>query len=79
MAIHTGSFETWKARIPCDLAAQLRSDAELLGLDERAEIVKAALAMLHRHADELRKARSIDAFYGDAEPPLPVGVRSSEA
>ncbi|MGC1207998.1 MAG: hypothetical protein WA880_08605 [Ornithinimicrobium sp.] len=43
MAIHTGSFETWKARIPCDLAAQLRSDAELLGLDERAEIVKAAL------------------------------------
>lgn len=75
MTTTTGSSETWQARITHDLAAQLRNDAELLGLDGRTEIVKAALQLLHRRAAEERMARSVDDFYGNSEPPLPVGVR----
>lgn len=75
MAVTTGSSETWQARITHELAAQLRSDAEVLGLDGRTEIVKAALELLHRRAAEERMARSVDAFYGDKQPPLPLGVR----
>lgn len=75
MTTTTGASETWQARITHELAAQLRSDAELLGLDGRTEIVKAALELLHRRAAEERMARSVDDFYGDREPPLPVGVR----
>ncbi len=75
MTTTTRASETWQARITHDLAAQLRSDAELLGLDGRTEIVKAALELLHRRAAEERMARSVDDFYGDREPPLPVGVR----
>lgn len=75
MATTTGNSETWQARIGHDFAVQLRRDAELLGLDGRTEIVKAALELLRRHAAEERMARSIDDFYGDREPPLPVGVR----
>ncbi len=71
----TGASETWQARISHELAAQLRSDAEVLGLDGRTEIVKAALELLHRRAAEERMARSVDAFYGDTRPPLPVGAR----
>ncbi len=69
--------ETWQARIGHDLAAQLRRDAELLGLDGRTEIVKAALQLLSRTAAEERMARSVADFYGDGEPPLPIGVRGS--
>lgn len=76
MATATRSSETWQARIPHDLAAQLRDDAELLGLEGRTEIVKAALQLLHRRAAEERMARSVDDFYGNSQPPLPVGVRS---
>lgn len=79
MTTTTGSFETWQARITHDLAAQLRNDAELLGLEGRTEIVKAALHLLHRRAAEERMARSVDDFYGDSEPPLPVGVRTEPA
>lgn len=79
MTATTAASETWQARISHDLAAQLRDDAELLGLDGRTEIVKAALALLHRRASEERMARSIDDFYGDDDPPLPVGVRLAPA
>ena len=79
MTTTTGASETWQARITHDLAAQLRNDAELLGLDGRTEIVKAALEMLHRRAAEERMARSVDDFYGTSEPPLPIGVRSVPA
>lgn len=75
MTTTTGTTETWQARITHDLAAKLRQDAEVLGLDGRTEIVKTALELLHRHAAEERMARSVDAFYGDKEPPLPIGVR----
>ena len=75
MTTTTGASETWQARITHDLAAQLRSDAAFLGLDGRTEIVKAALELLHRHAAEERMARSVDAFYGDTRPPLPIGAR----
>ena len=73
----TGASETWQARISHDLAAQLRNDAELLGLDGRTEIVKAALELLHRRAAEERMAGSVDDFYETGEPPLPIGVRSA--
>lgn len=76
MATATRSSETWQARIPHDLAAQLRDDAELLGLEGRTEIVKAALQLLHRRAAEERMARSVDDFYGNSQAPLPVGVRA---
>jgi hypothetical protein len=74
MATTTGTSETWQARITHDLAAKLRNDAEVLGLEGRTEIVKAALELLHRRAAEERMARSVDDFYGDTEPPLPIGV-----
>jgi hypothetical protein len=67
----TRSSETWQARITHDLAAQLRHDAQILGLDGRTEIVRAALELLHRRAAEERMAQ----FYGTEPPPLPVGVR----
>jgi hypothetical protein len=69
-----GPTEVWQARIARDLASQLRSDAAVLGLTARTDIVKAALELLHRHAAEVRMAQSVDEFYGGATPPLPVGV-----
>ena len=75
MTTRTDASETWQARIGHDLAAQLRLDAELLGLDGRTEIVKAALQLLHRRAAEERMAGNVANFYGDGEPPLPIGVR----
>jgi len=71
----TGASETWQARISHQRAAQLRDDAELLGLDGRTEIVKAALELLHKQAAEERMARSVDSFYAGREPALPIGVR----
>jgi len=41
--------------------------------------VKAALELLHRRAAEERMARSVDNFYGDDVPPLPIGVRPTHA
>jgi len=75
MTTTTGASETWQARISRELAAQLREDAQLLGLDGRTEIVRAALELLHRRAAEERMARSVDAFYNGSEVPLPIGVR----
>ncbi len=75
MSVATGSSEIWQARIAPDLAAQLRQDAEVLGLEGRTEIVKAALELLHRRAAEERMARSVDDFYGGSPPKLPLGVR----
>jgi len=69
-----GSSEVWQARIGAELAAQLRADAEVLGLVGHTEIVKAALELMHRHAAEQRMANSVDDFYGGATPPLPLGV-----
>ena len=64
----------WQARIGRQLAAQLRTDAEILGLNGRTEIVKAALEMIHKRAAEERMARNVDDFYGEDEPPLPIGI-----
>jgi hypothetical protein len=69
-----GTSEVWQARIGRDLATQLRADAEVLGLDGRTDIVKAALQLLHRHAAEQRMVKSVDDFYGDTIPPLPLGI-----
>jgi hypothetical protein len=69
-----GPSEVWQARIGSDLAAQLRADAEVLGLTGRTEIVKAALELIHRQAAEQRMAKSVDDFYRGATPPLPWGV-----
>lgn len=66
--------EVWQARIGRDLAEQLRADAAVLGLEGRTDIVKAALALLHRRAAEELMARSVENFYGDTTPPLPLGV-----
>ncbi len=76
MTTTTGASETWQARITHELAAQLRDDAELLGLDGRTEIVKAALELLHQRAAEERMAGSVDSFYAGREPALPIGVRA---
>jgi hypothetical protein len=73
-----GATQVWQARIGRDLAAELLADAEVLGLNGRTEIVKAGLALLHRRAAEERLARGIKEFYGDAEPPLPIGVLDEE-
>jgi len=77
MAAVTSKTEVWQARIGHDLARELRQDAEVLGLEGRTEIVKEALLLLHRRAAEERMARSVDEFYGDTPPPLPIGVRRS--
>lgn len=74
MTATTSSTEVWQARIGHALAAQLREDAEVLGLSGRTDIVKAALQLIHRRAAEERMARSVTDFYGDREPPLPIGV-----
>lgn len=66
--------EIWQARIPRVLARELEEDAAVLGLEGRSEIVRAALALLHRQAAEQRMAQSISEFYGDEQAPLPDGV-----
>jgi len=71
----TGSSEVWQARIGVELAAELRADARVLGLDGRTEMVRAALRLLHQRAAEERMARVVDDFYEGRTPPLPVGVR----
>jgi len=71
--------EVWQARIGREFAATLQADADVLGLAGRTEIVKAALEMLHRQAAEERMARGVEAFYGDAIPPLPIGVLPDDA
>lgn len=70
--------EVWQARISRELAAQLQADSRILGLRGRTEIVKAALQLLHQRAAEERMARSVDEFYGDQQPPLPIGVAAAE-
>jgi hypothetical protein len=74
----TGTTEVWQARIGHDLAAQLRADSEVLGLNGRAEIVRAALQLLHRRAAEERMPRDVDEFYAGVDPPLPVGVLAND-
>jgi len=66
----TGSSEVWQARIGVDLAAELRADADVLGLDGRTEMVRAALRLLHQRAAEERMARVVDDFYEGRTPPL---------
>lgn len=79
MTTTTGSSEVWQARIDLELAADLRADAAVLGLDGRTDMVRAALRLLHQRAAEERMARSVDDFYGDRTPPLPIGVRRAPA
>lgn len=74
MTLTGGPTEVWQARITHDLAAQLREDAGVLGLEGRTEIVRAALELLHRRAAEERMAQSVEEFYGPETPPLPIGV-----
>lgn len=69
----------WQARIGRNRAKQLRSDAEVLGLGSRTDIVKAALDLLHRQAAEERMAQSVDQFYGGSTPALPLGVAAVDA
>lgn len=75
MTTTVGASEVWQARIDHELAAQLRADSEVLGLNGRTDIVRAALLLLHQRAAEERMARSVDDFYDGATAPLPVGVR----
>ncbi len=75
MTSSPGTSEVWQARIDRELAKDLRADAEVLGLAGRTEMVRAALRLLHQRAAEERMARSVEEFYGDRTPPLPVGVR----
>jgi hypothetical protein len=70
--------EVWQARITRTFAEKLREDAELLDLATRTDIVKAALEMLHRRAEEERMGQSIEEFYQGRIPPLPIGVLSEE-
>jgi hypothetical protein len=74
----TVTTEVWQARIGHDLAAQLRADSEVLGLNGRTEIVRAALQLLHRRAAQERMARDVDEFYAGVVPPLPVGVLADD-
>ncbi|MGH3931391.1 MAG: hypothetical protein ACRDTF_15640 [Pseudonocardiaceae bacterium] len=78
MTATTGATEVWQARIGHELAAQLRADADILGLGGRTDIVKAALHLLHRRAAEERMARSVDEFYRGTEPALPIGVLTAD-
>jgi hypothetical protein len=71
---NAGASEVWQARIGPERAAQLRFDGGTLGLTGRAEIVTAALRLLHRQVAEERMARSVDLFYGGSACPLPIGV-----
>jgi hypothetical protein len=75
---NVGASEVWQARIGPELAAQLRIDGGTLGLTGRAEIVTAALQLLHRQVAEERMARSVDLFYGDSVCPLPIGVLGAD-
>ena len=74
----TRTTEVWQASIGREFAAELLADADVLGLSGRTNIVKAALALLHRNAAKERMAQSVDEFYGDALPPLPIGVMLAE-
>lgn len=74
MTVSSGPTEVWQARIERGLAAQLRDDSELLGLEGQTEIIRAALELLHRHAAEERMARNVEEFYGSEAPQLPIGV-----
>lgn len=78
MTTTPSATEVWQARIGREFAAQLAEDALILGLEGRTEIVKAGLQMLHRSAAEERMARSVDSFYRDGSPPLPIGVLADE-
>lgn len=69
----------WQARIGLELAAELRADAVVLGLDGRTDMVRAALGLLHQRAAEERMARDVEDFYDGRTPPLPVGVRRPPA
>jgi hypothetical protein len=75
---NAGASEVWQARIGPELAAQLRIDGGTLGLTGRAEIVTAALRLLHRQVAVERMARSVDVFYGDTVCPLPIGVLGAD-
>lgn len=79
MTTTAGASEVWQARIDHELAAQLRADSQILGLDGRTEIVRAALQLLHQRAAEERMARDVDDFYAGQAPPLPIGVRPAAA
>ena len=78
MSTSTGASEVWQARIGHELAAQLRADADVLGLKGRTDIVKAALGLIHRLAAEERMARSVDEFYQGAPAKLPIGVLAAD-
>ncbi len=79
MAVESGGTEVWQARISRDLADQLQADSEVLGLSGRTEIVKAGLQLLHQGAAVEGMAGSVAAFYGEGEPPLPIGVVADES
>jgi hypothetical protein len=69
----TGSTEVCQARIGREFVAQLHADADVLGPHARTDVVKVALALLHRSAAEQRLAHSVDEFYGDDSCRCPSG------
>jgi len=70
----SGASEVWRARVTHELSAELVEDMTVLGLDSKTEAVRAALALLHRHAAEVRMAQGVRDYYGGQEVPLPTGV-----
>jgi len=60
-----------QARISWTDATQLDADAEVLGLVNRSDAVRAGLRLLHRRARHTALAREYDDFYGSgAEAPV---------
>lgn len=60
----------WQARIPKELSDAVSADMAALGLPTRAEVLREALTLFHRHAREAVAALEIDEFYGGDPMPL---------
>jgi hypothetical protein len=59
-----------QTRIDSALLAQLAADAEVLGLTNTSEALRAGIDLLHRKAEQVRLAVSYDHFYDGAAAPL---------
>lgn len=55
-----------QARLAEDAARQLDADAQVLGLANRSEAIRAGLRLLHRRARQAALVRDYDNFYGAA-------------
>lgn len=69
-----------QARVSADFARELIDhDAKVLGLTSASEVVREALLLLHRHAQERAAAEAYAEFYGGDVAPLPAGVAPADA